>query len=177
MNRLLKFAPILLLSVGLQAGCARLGEVGKAPEFSSSEMGNEYHAMVTPPLPLRLEDPDQPFSASLWSGNRKSLLGDRRAVTRGDILTVVVEIDEKAEFSNSSERSRKGKEDLSMPDLIGIPQRLQGSLPDGASFDPAVSVNSKSESEGDGSIKRREKVTLRVAATVLGVLPNGVMQI
>jgi flagellar L-ring protein precursor FlgH len=140
-------------------------------------VGNEYHAMVTPPLPVRLEDPDQPFSASLWSGNRKSLLGDRRAVTRGDILTVVVEIDEKAEFSNSTERSRKGKEDLSVPDLVGIPQRLERKLPVGATFDPAVTVNSKSESEGDGTIKRREKLTLRVAATVLGVLPNGVMQI
>ena len=35
-----------------------------------------------------------------------SLVGDRRASTRGDILTVVIEIDDKAEIQNSSGRSR-----------------------------------------------------------------------
>ncbi|MEO1324270.1 MAG: flagellar basal body L-ring protein FlgH, partial [Pseudomonadota bacterium] len=30
---------------------------------------------------------------------------------------------------------------------------------------------------GDGSVKRKEKLTLRVAATVVDVLPNGVLSI
>jgi len=41
---------------------------------------------------------------SLWTGERGSLLGDRRAIQRGDILTVVIEIDDSASISNSTDR-------------------------------------------------------------------------
>lgn len=42
-------------------------------------------------------------------------------------------------------------------------------------MDDAVSVNSSSNSSGDGAVRRNEKLTLRVAATVTEVLPNGVL--
>ena len=38
---------------------------------------------------------------------------------------------------------------------------------------PSLGINSDSEFSGSGSIKRNEKLTLRVAATVVQVLPNG----
>ena len=96
---------------------------------------------------------------------------------RGDILTVVIEIDDEAQISNSSERSRRGSETLNIPDLFGIPQRLDKKLPEGASMTNAVSTNSASNSGGDGSVSRREELTLRVAAAVTDVLPNGVLAI
>jgi len=94
---------------------------------------------------------------------------------QGDILTVVIEIDDKAEISNKTSRSRSGSESMSVPSLFGIPQRIDEKLPDGASMDDAVSVNSSSNSSGDGAVRRNEKLTLRVAATVTEVLPNGVL--
>jgi flagellar L-ring protein precursor FlgH len=134
-------------------------------------------AMFDPGLPLSVERRRPVDAASLWSGNRKSLLGDRRALQRGDILTVVIEIDEKAEISNKTSRSRKGAEGLSVPGLLGIPQRIDKALPDGASMDEAVKLSSSASSSGDGSVRRNEKLTLRVAATVTQVLPNGVLAI
>ena len=133
--------------------------------------------MVNPGLPVRIEEKRLVDRASLWSGTRNSLLGDRRAVKRGDILTVVIEIDERAEISNQTDRSRSGSENLSVPGLIGIPQRLDETLPEGASSSELVSINSSSNSSGDGSVKRNEKLTLRVAATIVDVLPNGVLSI
>ena len=44
-------------------------------------------------------------------------------------------------------------------------------------MDDAVSINSTSRSDGDGSVRRNEKLTLRVAATVTEILPNGVLAI
>lgn len=159
------------------AGCTRLENVGRAPSFTPDEASGERRAMLSPGLPLDIE-PDAPNDqASLWSGSRRSLLGDRRALRQGDILTVVVEIDEEAEISNASERSRSGSESLGVPGLFGFPQRLNERLPDGASAEEAVSINSNSSSSGDGSVKRNEKLTLRVAATVVDVLPNGVLAI
>ncbi|SFD51091.1 flagellar L-ring protein precursor FlgH [Shimia marina] len=133
--------------------------------------------MMNPPLPTQASVSRRSDTASLWSRNRQSLLGDRRAASRGDILTVVIEVDEKAQIDNESERNRSGSETLSVPQLIGLPQRLNSKLPDGATTDPLVDLSSDSKSSGDGSVKRSEKLTLRVAATVVDVLPNGVLAI
>lgn len=159
------------------AGCARLDHVGRPPSFSPTDQGREHLAMTVQGLPATLERQRAVDEASLWSGSRNSLLGDRRASDRGDILTVVVEIDEEAEISNSTSRSRTAEERLSLPSLFGLPQRLDDRLPDGASASEAVSVGSESESGGDGSVRRNEKLTLRIAATVTDVLTNGVFRI
>ncbi|MBM7066211.1 flagellar basal body L-ring protein FlgH [Actibacterium sp. 188UL27-1] len=168
--------PVLLLLTILPS-CGRLGHLGKAPEFTPIEAGNQHHAMSVTPLPVSLEDPRDSASASLWSRDRRSLLGDRRAGTRGDIMTIVIEIDERAEISNSTQRSRDGSENLSLPSFFGIPQRINEKLPAGASLDDAVTTNSNSSSAGAGSVRRNEKLTLRVAATVVDVLQNGVLRI
>jgi len=96
---------------------------------------------------------------------------------RGDILTVVIEIDEEAAIENSTSRSRNASQNMGVPQLLGLPQRIDDRLPDGASMADAVSLNSSGQSGGDGSVSRREELTLRVAATVTQVLPNGVLAI
>ncbi len=133
--------------------------------------------MLWPGLPLHTQSQRTVDQASLWSGGQHSLLGDQRAMKKGDILTVVIELDEKAEISNDTNRSRSGSENLEIPNLLGLPQRAADKLPVGASLDEAVSVDSSSVSKGKGSVKRKEKLTLRVAATVVDVLPNGVLSI
>ena len=116
-------------------------------------------------------------ASSLWTAGQSSLFGDRRAGGRGDILTVVIEIDDKAEISNTTGRSRSGKEKLGIPSLFGIPQRLDTVLPEGATSADAVSTTSTSSYSGNGTVARNEKLTLRVAATVVEELPNGVLRI
>ncbi len=163
-------------AAALAGGCSRFEGVGKVPAFKPQTQTTEYHAMMSPPVeaavPKRSID-----RASLWTGGRSSLLGDRRAMQRGDILTVVIEIDDKAEISNTTQRSRKGSESMGLPSLLGIPQKINSVLPSGATMDPAVSAKSNSVSQGQGSIRRNEKLTLRVAATVVDVLENGTLSI
>lgn len=168
---------LIFASLVLISACGRLEEVGKAPAFSPLEGTFQHHAMYSNPLPVATE-PDSPTDASsLWTSGRSSLFGERRAARRGDILTVVVEINDKAEISNSSDRSRSGSETLGIPSLLGIPQRLDRKLPAGASLADAVSTDSTSSYAGEGSVARNEKLTLRVAATVVEELPNGVLRI
>jgi flagellar L-ring protein precursor FlgH len=167
----------MMLAFVLLSACDRLEEVGRAPDFSPLEGSYQHHAMYSTPLP---EDvvPETPTDASsLWTAGRSSLFGDRRAAQRGDILTVVIEIDDKAEISNSSDRSRAGSENMGMPSLFGIPQRLNESLPEGASMAEAVNTTGASSYEGSGNVSRNEKLTLRVAATVVEELANGVLRI
>ncbi|WP_422063203.1 flagellar basal body L-ring protein FlgH [Shimia sp.] len=168
---------IFLLSTLAISGCARTDHIGKAPSFSPTTNNQEHYAMMNPPLPTQASVSRRSDTASLWSRNKQSLLGDRRAAGRGDILTVVIEVDEKAQINNETERSRSGSESMSIPQLAGLPQRLNTRLPEGATTDPLVDLSSNSSSSGDGSVKRSEKLTLRVAATIVDVLPNGVLAI
>ena len=166
-----------LLMVLCCAGCARLEQVGRAPAFSALEGSTQHHAMYSAPLP-RSADPDGPTApSSLWSSERGALFGDRRAGQRGDILTVVIEIDDSARISNETERSRESGEEMQIPSLLGLPQRLDERLPEGASMDEAAEVSSSSSYAGEGSVSRRERLTLRLAATVVEQLPNGVLRI
>lgn len=161
----------------LVSGCARLETVGQVPQFSSPTRGNEVFAMNAIPVPDARVVPVRHEASSLWTAGRQSLLGDRRASMRGDILTVVIEIDDSAEISNSSERGRSGSEELGITGLFGLPQRIDRALPDGASTAEAVGANSSSQSSGNGAVRRNEQLTLRVAATVTDVLDNGILRL
>lgn len=168
---------LLLPAFCLLLGCSALAEVGKAPAFSPLEGSYQHHAMYSNPMPEETPPQGPTVEASLWSAGTDSLFGDRRAGRRGDILTVVIEIDDSAEISNSSGRSRSGSQSMGIPQLMGLPQRIDESLPDGASMATAVETNSASTFSGEGSVRRNEKLTLRVAATVVEELPNGVLRI
>lgn len=167
----------LLLAVLAVSACGRFDHLGKPPSLTPNDQSPEQVAMLWPGLPLHTQPQRAVDGSSLWSGGQQSLLGDQRAIKKGDILTVVIELDEKAEISNNTNRSRSASESLEVPSLFGLPQRVQDKLPDGASLDEAVSVESDASTSGRGSVRRNEKLTLRVAATVLDVLPNGVLSI
>ncbi len=168
---------IVLLLLLILGACGRVDHLGKPPTLTPNIESPEHVAMLWPGLPLHTQTERRVDQSSLWSAGQQSLLGDRRAIKKGDILTVVIEIDEKAEISNGTSRSRSGSESMGIPNLFGLPQRLDQKLPEGATLADAVDLTSSSNSTGQGSVKRKEKLTLRVAATVVDVLPNGVLSI
>jgi flagellar L-ring protein precursor FlgH len=166
-----------LVYVTLLGACSSLTQVGKAPEFSPLGETYEQHSLYAQPMPDDIDQTSPTSASSIWSANESSLFGDRRAATRGDILTVVIEIDESAEISNTSGRNRTGSQNMAIPSLFGIPERIEAGTNGAVSLDPGISTNSSSTFKGTGSVSRNEKLTLRVAATVVEVLPNGVLRI
>lgn len=175
-RNLIKYSCLIAISLSLGA-CARVSNVGKVPQMTPTEGTQEFEAMrdnafAQTQLPQRSSD-----AASLWTSKSASLVSDRRASQRGDILTVVIEIDDRAEIQNSSGRSRSAADDVSIPALAGIPQRIDKSMPEGASMDELVEARASSSFKGSGNISRRDKLTLRVAATVVDSLPNGILRI
>lgn len=146
------------------SGCG-LNTIGQAPKFSDLEGSYQHHAIYSTPMP-KAADPSKPKDeASLWTGGYESLLGDRRAANRGDILTIVVEIDDKADISNSSGRKRDGSQSLQLNEVFGYSKA------------DALNTSSNSTFAGSGSVSRSEKITLRLAATVVERLTNGVLRI
>ena len=155
---------ILLIVLCLLAGCG-LENVGKPPDFTPVEGSYEHHAIYASALP-RFSDPAGPGErASLWSSGAQSLLGDQRATQRGDILTIVISINDRADISNQTERSREGNQSLNLNEVFGYSKA------------DALKTQSQSSFAGNGSVRRSEKITLRVAATVVERLPNGVLRL
>ena len=158
MKRLLLLFPIVL------AGCG-LDQIGRPPEFTPLEGSYEHHAIYASVLP-KSSDPSGPGDhASLWTGGSESLLGDRRASDRGDILTVVISINDRADISNETERSREGNQSLQLNEVFGYSKAN------------ALDTGSSSSFSGNGSVRRSEKITLRIAATIVERLPNGVLRL
>ena len=161
--------------------CTRMENVGKLPVLTPVDQTREHSAMQIspkrPPIDTLANAPRAPGGASLRSRGRNSLHGDRRASRVGDILTVSIEIDDRAELSNNSERGRDGAENLNIPNLLGLPDQISRRLSAGTTLDPAVGITSTGRSSGEGSISRKEKLALRIAATVVQELPNGIVRI
>jgi flagellar L-ring protein precursor FlgH len=91
----------------------------------------------------------------------------------GDILTVVITIDDSATLANQTTQSRDGSNNAQASALLGYQKYANQVFTDGA--DPANLINTDSTSDqtGAGAVDRSEEVNLRVAAVVTQVLPNG----
>ncbi|PHS37762.1 MAG: flagellar basal body L-ring protein [Robiginitomaculum sp.] len=114
---------------------------------------------------------------SLWSSSPKSLFGDRRASQLGDILTVEINIDDEARFQNTVTTDTTSQKNLEVSSFFGLPELIAKVLPAGASLKPAIDMSSASSLSGQGNITRQEKLTLRLAARVDAVLPNGYLSL
>lgn len=167
---------VIAIAASLSA-CGRVSQVGQVPDMTPPDNGAEFQAMAmsdsgSEGLPDRPEN-----AASLWKTSHNSLVADRRASDRGDILTVVIEINDQATMQNTSGRTRSSADKVSIPAMAGLPQRIDEILPEGASMDELAEAKGSSTFKGSGNISRKDKITLRVAATVIERLPNGVLRI
>jgi flagellar L-ring protein precursor FlgH len=160
----------LLLPLSAVAGCESFADGGlREPQFTSPGTSQFENAGAA----RSIDPPEFVSPGGLWRSGPQSLFGDRRARAVGDVITVFVEIDDQAELRNRTERRRDASEEVSVPALFGLNSLAQRVLPDGAGLDPAIDASTASQSNGDGAVRRRERITLRIAAAVTDVLPNG----
>lgn len=131
-------------------------------------------AVARPPIPSRAEPSG---TGSLWRSGPTSLFGDRRARTVGDIVTVLIEINERADIRNRTDRIKNSVENLDVPAMFGAPGLAASALPGTQGISPALNARSTSTGNGDGRVRREERITLRIAATVSRILPNGHLMI
>lgn len=110
---------------------------------------------------------------SLWTTAPNALLGMRRAKDVGDLLTVVVDMNDQANVQTSLTRNRSTNEQFTLGALFGLPQWANGVLPGGATLSPGVDYDRTAALTGNGAVNRAEQVTFRLSARVVGVEPNG----
>ena len=160
-NLLLLAAASWLAACGMQTigQPPEMTTIGRAEDDAPPILTAERAAIAVPPPQAARYAYQQ---ASLWNTGPTGLLGDRRARNLGDILTITIEIDDEAEMKNSTTRTRQGSESAEVGGFFGAGNVLPPGL---MKLNPNVEMGSQSDYSGDGSVKRNEKLTLRVAAT------------
>jgi len=165
---------LIALSLGACSTIDKINAVGQAPAMTPiiDPRDRNGDRRITMPMPQEEVAHYQPNS--LWAAGSRSFFKDQRATKVGDIVTVLIDISDKAELSNKTTRKRKSDETADLTNLLGFEGATAGRLLPGG-FDPtaALSLGSDSSTEGDGSVNRKEKVELTLAAVVTQVLPNG----
>ncbi len=167
----------------LLPGCSaidRIGDIGKAPDLAPIE-STRVVPQDTQPAKRAIQYRQQAATDnanrknSLWRVGSKSFFKDQRASQVGDILTINIIIDDKAQIDNQTTRTRANSDSANASKFLGLESQLGKILPDAVDPSSLVDMGSTSSNVGTGKVNRSETVNLTLAAVVTQVLPNGNM--
>lgn len=171
--RRIAISALLLASCAL-GGCSsidRLSQIGEQPKLSAIDNPTTQPGYKPVQMPMPKPEVASYNPNSLWRSGSRAFFKDQRAHQIGDLLTVTVNITDKANLSNETQRSRTNSEDSGITDFIGsktLGAQAQKVLPG-----RLLTADSSSSSDGKGSVNRTEALQTNVAAVVTQVLPNG----
>ncbi len=149
----------------------RLALLGERPPLSSIENPTTQPGYKPVHMPMPTPQPASYSPNSLWRNGSRAFFKDQRAHQVGDILTVTVNLNDKAVIANETQRSRENKEDSGITDFLGsktIKTPATAFLPG-----RILTADSSASSDGKGSVNRSEALVTNVAGVVTQVLPNG----
>lgn len=172
-SRLLPISGLLALAL-TASGCSsieRLSAIGEKPALSAIENPTAQPGYKPVQMPMPTPQAASYSPNSLWRNGSRAFFKDQRARQVGDLLTVSVNITDKATFDNETKRSRTNKEDSGVSDFAGS-KLLTGKA---ALVMPGkiLTADSTAQSDGKGSVNRQEALQTNVAAVVTQILPNG----
>ncbi|HVZ08420.1 flagellar basal body L-ring protein FlgH [Rhodopila sp.] len=168
----LRLFAVLLLAAPVLAGCGglqKLAELGRPPKMdpTADPTSDPKWRPVTMPMPNPQPTPNNPNS--LWRSGSRAFFKDQRAAQVGDIVTVLVNINDAANLKNVTAAGRNSAENAAMPNFFG----LEALVPPNVNPSSLLNASSNNNNNGTGQIQRNEAVTLRLAGVVTQVLPNG----
>jgi flagellar L-ring protein FlgH len=172
-NRIV-LAGTLLGIVGVASGCSsinRLSQIGEQPKLTSIDNPTAQPGYKPVQMPMPKPEMVSYNANSLWRNGSRAFFKDQRAARVGDILTVTVNITDKANFANETQRSRTAKDDSGITDFAG--SKLLGTQAQKVLPGRLLTADSTSSSDGKGSVNRQEALQTNVAAVVTQLLPNG----
>lgn len=170
-------AAILTLAAPALSGCdtlARLSQIGSPPPMTTIQNPKVQpgYQPVSMPMPQTITTEKRPNS--LWQSGSRAFFKDQRASQVGDILTVDISFDDKAQFNNETQTQRTEQEQDGVGSLFGLSNLVNHlNATSGNQTNNLANINGTTNNDGKGAITREEQVTLEVAAIVMQVLPNG----
>jgi flagellar L-ring protein precursor FlgH len=154
------------------AGCgalSRLSEVGRDPPMTPTADPTKDPKWRPVTMPMPAGQPVSNEANALWRSGSRAFFKDQRAAAVGDVVTVVVNINDAANLKNVTTAGRTSSETGGIPNFFG----LEAMVPSKVNPSSLLSASSANTNTGTGQIQRTEAVTLRLAGIITQVLPNG----
>jgi flagellar L-ring protein precursor FlgH len=173
--RAMRAAPALLLLPALLGGCSsltRLSEIGRPPAMTPSSDPTQEASYRPLTMPMPAAQVAAPQANALWRSGSRAFFKDQRAAAVGDILTVVVNIADAADFTNATNATRTGTESMGTPNMFGLETLIPAALT-GAVAASLLSTTSTNSNVATAEAKRAESMQIRLAGVITQVLPNG----
>src|ERR1700716_4034499 len=170
-NRLVSAAALLVI-LSAASGCSsidRLSQIREQPKLTAIENPTAQPGYKPVQMPMPKAETASYNANSLWRNGSRAFFRDQRAARIGDLLTVTVNITDKANIANETQRSRTNKEDSGITDFAGSKALGANKILPGR----ILTADSTASSDGKGSVNRQEALQTNVAAVVTQVLPNG----
>lgn len=172
---------VIILSIFFLSSCTetvdRLKRVGKSPQLAQVDLPtHEDHEDVANTARLERHRSHMRKTNSLWQPGNTTFFTDSRAWQPGDIVKVVVKIQDSAKLDNSTKQSRSGKDSMGLTNFFGKEAAMAATISKRTKevgLDPAIGANSSRNHTGGGNISRQESIATEIAALVIKVLPNG----
>ena len=168
-----RHAVLTTIAASLLSGCAafeRIKNIGQPPPLASVDNPTARPGYKPVQMPMPAAQPASYNPNSLWRNGSRAFFKDQRAHQIGDILTVKVNITDKANIANETQRSRANTEDSGVTNFFGKQKLpvLNSALPT-----RIFTADSTASSDGKGSVDRKEALQTNVAGVVTQLLPNG----
>ncbi|MDW6024439.1 flagellar basal body L-ring protein FlgH [Mesorhizobium sp. BAC0120] len=156
----------VLVACVAASGCTSTAfkEIGVPPTMSKVGSGIEAEGYSLYDYPEKPARPLHKFS--VWDDRQARLFTDARALDAGDVLTVLISINDRAKLKNDTNRNRTAKRTLG----LGASYDVDGV---GDQFNADGKINSQTDTQGTAATDRSEAINLAMAAVVTRVLPNG----
>jgi flagellar L-ring protein FlgH len=170
------FRVFALLAAASLAGCnalSRISQIGEAPPLTTIQDPHQQpgYRPVSLPMPTPIVAERRPNS--LWQAGSRAFFKDQRASQPGDILTVEISFDAKAQFDNDTQGQRTTQEQDGA-NILGLHWLSNLGAASGANAtNNLFNINGTTNNQAVAETKREEQVTVNVAAIVTQVLPNG----
>lgn len=151
----------LCVSAAILSSCSyNTKDFNSVPDFSPVRADLGYAPSMNPDI-----YPTKPRESkySLYRSSSNSFYRDPRAMKPGDVLTVQISINDRANLNNKSDLKRDANGKYTVGATYPLIGKNSGS----------VNGDSTAHSKGDAKVERKEDIRLSVAAVVTDVLPNG----
>ena len=172
MRRTVIAAAVLVLPA--LTACSSIKEAVDGPKLNPMDYPAPLVGQTQPVLAsARLPPPSPATANSLWRTGARAFYSDERAGSVGDILTVLVTVNDSAKTQNTTNTGLSTNNAVGVPNFLGLESTIGKILPGAYNPSKMITTNTADTSQGTGGVNRAEQINLTLAAVVTKVLPNG----
>lgn len=165
----------LLITISL-SGCglvSKLSNVGDPPDMSHIQnpiLAQDYRPVS---MPMPQPEPERSNNNSLWQTGSRAFFKDQRANRVGDVITVLVVLEDKAKIDSNNTYNRQTGHTSGVTNFLGLESKLQTFLPKAVNPTRLINTNTNSQDTGRGLLDRKDTLETKIGATIIQILPNG----